>query len=86
MVACNFHYKLQIQSWNYSSKVTDTFNIRKAMFVLTLDHSLIIGWQGARVYKKEEKDKDWKKLNIEKQPFRQKRDVQQCIFVANYLK
>ena len=66
MVACNFHYKPQIQSWNYSSKVTDTFNIRKAMFVLTLDHSLIIGWQGARVYKKEEKDKDWKKLNIEK--------------------
>lgn len=56
------------------------------MFVLTLDHSLIIGWQGARVNKKEEKDKDWKKLNIEKQPFRKKRDVQQCIFVANYLK
>lgn len=43
------------------------------MFVLTLDHSLIISWQGARIYKKEEKDKDWKILNIEKQPFRQKK-------------
>lgn len=42
------------------------FNIRKVMFVLILDYSLIIGWQGVCIYKKEEKDKDWKKLNIEK--------------------